>query len=250
MASITVWLPSPETAPKRAYGAGMSNAMGKWAVALVIVGGTGCSHASSLERVRDLGGVETADAPQGWQGASLTIDPFEDLRPQEAWETGVNRVRVEHPEHAHAFNERRVVRVGDLEEEYPALLARSLPPGAQVSLGAAGTGEFVVRGRLLQSTLSSHVRPILALPSLIGIPVARHKIHFRVAVELYRGASPEPMWSQTYAYDDKQLEGLYYGTDGSRSLAQAALRDSVQRAAADITAVVAASRAQPSITES
>ncbi len=225
--------------------------MGKWAVAVVMLGSSACSHASSLERVRDLGGVETADAPQGWQGASLTIDSFEDLRPQEAWRVGVNRVRVEHPEHAHAFSDPKVVRVGDLEEEYPALLARSLPPGAAVSLGAAGASEFVVRGRLLQSTLSSHVRPILAVPGLVGIPVARHTIRFRVAVELYRGTSPEPFWSQTYAYDDKQLEGLYYGTDGSRTLAQAALRDSVQRAAADLTAVVAARRAEQSpVTES
>lgn len=172
----------------------------------------------------------------------MTVDPFDDLRPQQAWSTGYARVRYEHPEHAHAFSDKGVTRVGDLEEEYPALLARSLPPGAQVSLGAAGASEFVVRGRLLQSTLSYRAHPFLAVPGLVGIPVARSNIRFRVAVELYQGLNPDPIWSQTYAFDDKRLEGLYYGADGTRELARDALRDSVGRAAADITAVIAARR--------
>lgn len=207
----------------------------------MLVALVGCTHASRLERVRDLD-TASAEAPSGWAGATVSIDPFEDERPKEAWAAGYARVRLEHPEHAHAFNDDGVVRVGDLEDEYPALLARTLPPGAQVSFGAAGMGEFVVRGRLLQSTLSSKARPILAIPGLVGIPVARHDIRFRVLVELYRSGAPTPMWSQTYAYADSKVEGLYYGEHGSRRLAQQALRDSVQRAATDIATVVAAHR--------
>ncbi len=207
----------------------------------MLIAVVGCSHTSQLERVRDLE-TSAATAPDGWAGATVTIDPFEDHRPAEAWEARYNRVRYEHPEHAHAFSEDDVVRVGDLEEEYPALLARALPTGAQVSLGTAGVSEFVVRGRLLQSTLTSKARPILAVPSLVGIPVVRHKIKFRVAVELYRAGSPDPIWSETYAYSDAKLEGLYYGTGANRTIARAALRDSVQRAANDISKVVAAQR--------
>ncbi len=220
----------------------MVSTIGKWGIACTVLFGVGCSHASQLERVRDLDGVQTAAAPQGWEGASITVDPFEDLRPDIATSRGYARVQYEHPEHANAFGEPNITRVGDLEQEYPALLARSLPPGAQVSLGTAGTSEFVVRGRLLQSTLSYRAHPFLAVPGLIGIPVAHSDIRFRVAVELYQGANPDPIWSQTYAFDDKRLEGLYYGVDGTRKLAQAALRDSVSRAAADLTAVISARR--------
>ena len=213
----------------------------RWSLVLALAGTMGCSHASRLERVRDLE-MATPEAPRGWSGATVTIDPFADERPAEAWTTGYARVRYEHPEHAHAFGERNVVRVGDLQDEYPALIARTLPPGAQVSLGAAGTSEFIVKGRLLQSTLSIKARPMLALPSLVGIPVARHDIRFRVRVELYRAGAAEPLWSETYAFDDTKHEGLYYGTDASRTLARTALRDSVERAAKDIAAVISANR--------
>ncbi len=221
----------------------MVSMIGKLGVTCALLFGLGCSHASELERVRDLDGVQTATAPDGWEGATVTVDPFDDLRPQQAWSSGYARVRYEHPEHANAFSDKGITRVGDLEQEYPALLARSLPPGHQISLGTAGASEFVVRGRLLQSTLSYRAHPFLAVPGLLGIPVARSNIRFRVAVELYQGARPDPFWSQTYAFDDKRLEGLYYGSDGTRKLEQEALRDSVGRAAADITAVIAARRA-------
>lgn len=220
----------------------MVSTIGKWGFACVLLGSSGCSHASQLERVRDLDGVKTAAAPEGWEGATVTFDSFEDDRPDQAWSSGYARVQYEHPEHANAFSDSDVTRVGDLQEEYPALLARSLPPGAHVSLGTAGVGEFVVRGRLLQSTLSYRAHPFLAVPGLIGVPVARSNIRLRVAVELYQGANPQPIWSQTYAFEDKKLEGLYYGSDGTRKLAQEALRDSVGRAAADITAVISARR--------
>lgn len=221
----------------------MVSMIGKWGVTCVLVlGGAGCSHAVELERVRDLDGVRTAAAPQGWAGATVTVDPFEDLRPEQSSTTSYARVQYEHPEHASAFSAPGIKRVGGLEDEYPALLARSLPPGAQVSLGTAGASEFVVRGRLLQSTLSYRAHPFLAVPGLLGIPVAHSNIRFRVAVELYQGANPDPIWSQTYAFDEKRLEGLYYGTDGTRKLAKEALRDSVGRAAADITEVISARR--------
>lgn len=215
--------------------------MGKWTI-LAFALGQGCSSTQSLERVRDIDGIETVDAPRGWQGATVTIDPFEDLRPNETWKGNGYRSRNEHPEHAYAFSDRRVHRVGDLDEEYPALLARALPPGAQISLGAAGATEFVVRGQLIQSTVSSNVRPVAAFFQVLGIPFAKHEVRFRVAVELYRDTSEAPIWSQTYAYTDDQLQGIFYGSEDSGDLAKAALRDSVNRAAADITAVVAASR--------
>lgn len=213
----------------------------RWSLALALAGTMGCSHTPRLERVRDLEMV-TPKAPRGWSGATVTIDPFADERPAEAWTTGYAQVRYEHPEHAHAFGERDIVRVGDLEEEYPALLARALPPGAEVSLGAAGSGEFIVRGRLLQSTLSTKARPLLAITSLVGVPMARHDIRLRVRVELYRAGAIDPLWSQTYVFDDTKHEGLYYGTDASRTLARAALRDSVERAAKDIATVIATHR--------
>lgn len=220
----------------------MVSTIGKWGFACLLLGALGCSHASQLERVRDLDGVKITAAPEGWKGATVTLDSFEDDRPSQAWSTGYARVQYEHPEHANAFSESGITRVGSLEEEYPALLARSLPPGAQVSLGAAGASEFVVRGRLLQSTLSYRAHPFMALPGLVGIPVAHSNIHFRVAVELYQAGNPKPIWSQTYAFDEKRVEGLYYGSDGTRDLAKEALRDSVGRAAADITAVISARR--------
>lgn len=208
---------------------------------MMVCTAAGCTHASTLERVRDLE-VTAATAPEGWAGATVTIDPFEDDRPRRAWTAGYARVRYEHPEHAHAFGDDDVTRVGALQDEYPALLARALPTGAQVSLGAAADAEWVVRGHLLQSTLSSKARPMLAVPGLLGIPVVRHDIEFRVRVELYRGGTPSPLWAQTYAYADTKREGLYYGLDGSRTLAKAALRDSIRRAAADVAAVIAANR--------
>ncbi|MEM6295521.1 MAG: hypothetical protein AAGA54_29880 [Myxococcota bacterium] len=220
----------------------MMSTIVKWGLGLTLVGATGCAQSSALEQVSDMGVVQTATAPTGWDGATVDIEPFEDLRPKEAWRVGYAKSATEHPEHANAFGEEGVVRVGDLEDEYPALLARALPPGAQVSLGTAGTSEFVVRGRLVKTTMKYAVRPILVVPAIIGVPYGRSSIEMNVAVELYRRGDATPIWTEQYTYEKRHLEGHYYGKIEDGELARTALRDSVTRAAQDLTNVVAAAR--------
>lgn len=213
------------------------------AVAVGVLGG--CGHTQRLERVRDIPGVHSADknSPPGWNGAAVVIAKFDDDRPTEFYRAKHNRVKIEHPEHSRSFNDKHVTRVGELDEELPALLARAMPPGARVQTDTTpDPTAFAVHGKLLQSTLESRTSLALAFPGLVGTPWGFHRYRFRVAIEVTTPTGLT-LWQKTYEYERKGVEGFYYGTYRARDLAKAALRDTVSDAAADISRVIGQARA-------
>lgn len=212
------------------------------AVAVGVLGG--CGHTQTLERVRDIPGVESvAGAPPGWGGAAVVIENFDDDRPTELYRVKHNRLRVEHPEHVRLFNDKKVTRVGELEEELPVLLARAMPPGARVLTdGEPAPEAFEVRGKLLQSTLESRTSLALGVPGLVGVPWGFHRYRFRVAIRVSTPTG-KLLFEKTYESMSKGVEGFYYGTYKSRELVKTALRQTVSDAATDITRVIGNARA-------
>jgi hypothetical protein len=235
--------------------------MMSWAAAGLV----GCGTTTHVQRLRELpvAAVED-DGYRGWDGADVLVARFDDLRTPEygrAFATSqipfVNLVhtggQAEYPEHAGLLDgkdgKQPVRRVGGLDTELPFLVARALP--GQHALAdddprarTVGKWDYVVDGRVLQSTVTQHSSVALGAVALLGVPVVFSRHELRLEVTVARAdAKGEPFFQKVYRFDERMAEGLYYHHDSARRLSERAVKETVERIAKDVVVAVAEHRA-------
>jgi hypothetical protein len=233
---------------------------------LGMVAASGCASTWRVERLRELPvePVSARDQPL-WTRQRVLVRRFADLRTDEyarSFASGsiplVNFVhvggRLEYPDHAglYSASSRRgaLRRVGGLDTEMPYLVAHALP-GADVVVedelrfdDAPRAFDWIVEGRVLQATATSHASLVLGMLSVIGMPAVFARQQLRVEISVRRADSPRPAFSRVYSFDERRAEGLYYHHGASGKLARRSLKTVVEHAAADIVVVVAQQRAR------
>jgi hypothetical protein len=235
-------------------------------VALAAGSALACGSTTHVQRLRELP-VELVsdDGYTAWDGADVLIGRFDDLRTPEygrAFASGqipfVNLVhsggQAEYPEHAGLLDgkdgRRPLRRIGGLDTELPFLLARALPgkrvvadddPRArQVS---AGAWDYVVEGRVLQSTVTQHSSVALGAVALLGVPVVFSRSELRLEVTVAPAAAKgQPFFQKVYQFDERMAEGLYYHHGSAQKLAERAVKQTVERIAKDVVVAVAGHR--------
>ena len=235
--------------------------------ALLVVAGTmGCGSTTHVQRLRELPVAPVEDDGHvAWKGTDVLVERFDDLRTPEygrAFATAqipfVNLLhsggQAEYPEHAGLLDgkdgKRPVRRIGGLDTELPFLLARALPgqrslagddPRARARVGA---WDYVVDGRVLQSTVTQHSSFALGAVALLGVPVmfSRHELRLEVTVAAGE-AQGEPFFQKVYRFDERMAEGLYYHHGSAQKLSERAVKETVERIAKDVVVVVAEHRA-------
>jgi hypothetical protein len=130
---------------------------------------------------------------------------------------------------------------GSLPTDMPYLLARSLP-GDNVraadelpDAGASGPWDYVVEGRLLTTRFTSWVHIVLAVLGVVGPPgrFERYELSFELSV--YATTDPgHPLFTRTYAFDERVNVGLYYGHERSERLTLHALESLLAESARDL----------------
>ena len=237
-------------------------------VSLAAVGSAGCGSTTHVQRLRELP-VATVDddGHAGWEGADVLVDRFDDLRTPEygrAFATGqipfVNLLhaggQAEYPEHAGLLDgkdgKRPVRRIGGLDTELPFLVARALPGHALADddprARQGGAWDYVVDGRVLQSTVTQHSSFALGAVALLGVPMvfSRHELRLEVTVASAK-AKGAPFFQKVYRFDERMAEGLYYHHGSARRLTERAVKQTVERIAKDVVVAVAEHRARAAI---
>jgi hypothetical protein len=113
-----------------------------------------------------------------------------------------------------------------------------------------GGWDYVVDGRVLQSTVTQHSSFALGTVALLGVPVmfSRHELRLEVTVAPV-GAQGRPILQKVYRFDERMAEGLYYHHDSARRLSQRAVKETVERIAKDVVVAVADHRAQEAMAQ-
>lgn len=224
-----------------------------------------CAHGPSVGRVRDLP-IESASAREypSWSEASVLIESFEDDRSSEYYRTMassaipiVNLIHsgatLEYPEHgglASTKRQRYVRRVGGLERELPFLLARALPgDNALVEdelhdlAEDAPSFDYVVKGRVVQTSLTREESVVLGMVGLLGVPMVFSRQQFHVEIEVHR-ADGRRLMRRRIERDLRRAEGLYYNHDSTNELAIEAITESMEEAAQEVMLTIALDRAR------
>jgi hypothetical protein len=237
------------------------------AVAMTACGGT-ITH---VQRLRELpvAAVED-DGHMAWEGADVLVERFDDLRTPEygrSFATAqipfLNLVhsggQAEYPEHAGLLDgkdgKRPVRRIGGLDTELPFLVARALPGQRAMAdddprARQVGAWDYVVDGRVLQSTVTQHSSVALGAVALLGVPVvfSRHELRLEVTVASAETKS-EPFFQKVYRFDERMAEGLYYHHGSARRLSERAVKQTVERIAKDVVVAVAEHRTRGAMTQ-
>jgi hypothetical protein len=233
-------------------------------VALAAASAMACSATNThVQRLRELPvALVSDDGYTAWDGAQVLIGRFEDLRTPEYGRAFASASipfvslvhsggQVEYPEHAGLLDgkdgRRPLRRIGGLETELPFLLARALPgKGAMADddprarREGAGAWDYVVGGRVLQSTVTQHSSVALGAVALLGVPVvfSRHELRLEVTIAP-AAAKGDPFFQQVYRFDERMAEGLYYHHGSARKLGERAVKQTVERIAKDVMVAVA-----------
>jgi hypothetical protein len=142
-----------------------------------------------------------------------------------------------------------VRRIGGLDTELPFLVARALPGQRALAdddpraRGRVGAWDYVVDGRVLQSTATQHSSFALGAVALLGVPVvfSRHELRLEVTVAAAE-AKGEPFFQKVYRFDERMAEGLYYHHGSAQKLSERAVKETVERIAKDVVVAVAEHR--------
>jgi hypothetical protein len=241
-------------------------------VAMAAVAMTACgSTITHVQHLRELpvAAVED-DGHMAWEGADVLVERFDDLRTPEygrAFATAqipfLNLVhsggQAEYPEHAGLLDgkdgKRPVRRIGGLDTELPFLVARALPGQRAMAdddprARQVGKWDYVVDGRVLQSTVTQHSSVALGAVALLGVPVvfSRHELRLEVTIASAETKS-EPFFQKVYRFDERMAEGLYYHHGSARRLSERAVKETVERIAKDVVVAVAEHRTRETMTQ-
>ncbi len=232
----------------------------------ILICALGCAPAVHVERLRQLP-VErvSADAQPLWEKQRVLVRRFADLRTHEFGKTFasgaipvVNFVhvggRLEYPDHSGLYSGevrgKPIRRVGGLDTELPYLVAHALP-GRDVVVeddlrvdGEPQRFDWIVEGRVLQSTSTTHASFVLGMLSIVGMPMAFSRQELRVEIAVRKPGAAQPVLSRIYSFDGRRSEGLYYHHGSSSTLARRSVKQVVERAARDIVVAVADTRAR------
>lgn len=235
-------------------------------MAIVGISLVACAPKLRVERLREMPVVRaSAEGQPLWERERVLVRRFADLRTDEygkSYASGVIPVvnlvhtggRLEYPDHAGLYSVgekgKSVRRVGGLETELPYLVAHALPGSSVVvedDLRVEDKGErfdWVVEGRVLQSTSTSHASFVLGMLSVVGMPMFFNRQQLRVEITVRRPGSNRAVLSRIYGFDGRRSEGLYYHHGSSGKLARRSVKEVVESAAEDIVVAVAESRAR------
>jgi hypothetical protein len=229
------------------------------------------STTTHVQRLRELPvALVSDDGYTAWDGADVLIGRFDDLRTPEYDRTFpsasipfVSLVhsggQVEYPEHAGFLNgkdgRRPLRRIGGLEMELPFLLARALPGKGAVADDdprsrqvSAGAWDYVVEGRVLQSTVTQHSSVALGTVALLGVPMVFSRSELRLEVSVAPADKKgEPFFEKVYGFDERMAEGLYYHHRSAQKLAERAVKSTVERIAKDVVVAVADHRGRVAV---
>lgn len=236
-----------------------------------LVGAAACGTTTHVQRLRELPVATVGDDDHvAWEGTRVLIERFDDLRTPEygrAFATAqipmVNLLhsggQAEYPEHAGLLDgkdgKQPVRRIGGLETELPFLIARALPGSHALAdddprARREPSWDYVVDGRVLQSTATQHSSFALGMVALLGVPVvfSRHEMRLEVTVAP-ADARGEPIFQKIYRFDERMAEGLYYHHGSAQRLSERAVRETVERVAEDVVVAVADHRARSALGE-
>jgi len=238
-------------------------------VLLAVAGAVGCGTTTHVQRLRELPVVPVDDDGQvAWEGADVLVERFDDLRTPEygrAFATAqipfVNLLhsggQAEYPEHAGLLDgkdgKQPVRRIGGLDTELPFLLARALPgprslAGDDPRSRQVSQWDYVVDGRVLQSTVTQHSSVALGTVALLGVPVvfSRHELRLEVSIATAK-TQGEPFFQRVYRFDERMAEGLYYHHGSAQKLSERAVKETVEKIAKDVVVAVAEHRAREAL---
>lgn len=155
---------------------------------------------------------------------------------------------LEYPEHgglSSSDNDNHVRRVGGLDRELPFLLARALPGDNAVvedelhDLGqAAPNFDYVVRGRVVQTSMTRQESVVLAFVGLLGVPMVFSRQQFHLEIEVHR-ADGRRLIQRRIERDLRRAEGLYYNHGSTNALALEAITESMEEAAHEVMLAIA-----------
>lgn len=222
-----------------------------------------CASNPQVQRLRELP-IAHVDAGLAWEGTDIRVDRFDDLRTPEYSSASVtaqvpfvnllhSRWTAEYPDHSGFYDgkdgKKSVHRIGGLEQELPFLVARALP-GPRVLADEdprsreVSEWDYVVDGRVLQSTVTQHASFALGAVALLGVPVEFTRHELRVEVTVAAGTKAEPFFSRVYRFDERMAGGLYYHHGSARKLSERAVKETVENIAKDVVVAVAEHRAR------
>jgi hypothetical protein len=220
-----------------------------------------CTTISKTERLRTMPIPTSVDPPDpSWMKQTILIRRFEDRRPEQFAKSypsshipGVSFIHaggeLEYPEHAGLLSGKEgkaeVRRVGGLDIELPYLLAQALPGGNALAEDQLRHGDdpvefdYVVEGRVLQSTSSEHASFVLGMLSIVGVPMVFARQQMRLEVAVYEAQSRDlPVLEKVYSFDERMASGLYYNHQASQKLAKQGLEQTLTQASQDIVNAV------------